>query len=352
MPPILQTITDAIINSTPDKKDISLVTGNSGRILFLATSYLKTGDESCHEKINELLDQNFMILEKEPLSTSFRNGLAGFGWLLQHLGEHRLLDQEELTDILRQFDRIITSDIHQKTDTLQDLTGFNARIFQTSHYLFPRLKKSGDIKPVLEAVVNHLDHIIPDYMNVGNTPFQSPETAPAILFLCTCVRSGIQEQKSKALITFILANIVISLSLFTDKNTFFPLRGSSDGRTVSLDLNMAHALWEAAKICKNTYWRRLACIILKYNTYNKDKNHDFFYQSGIARDHWGIAYRYRYFYQETAFRLLEKNSNFWCDAKLLPSLNSKYGVPGLENGISGIGLALIPPMDQSLIGII
>ncbi|RNL88445.1 hypothetical protein ED312_08295 [Sinomicrobium pectinilyticum] len=148
-----------------------------------------------------------------------------------------------------------------------------------------------------------------------------------------------------------LNNISLSVPEFIDKNTFFPAKNTGNNRIISLDLNMACALWEAGKACKNIHWKRLACIILKYNAYNKDKNHNFFYKTGIAKDNWLIAYLYQSFYNETGFKLFEKNSSFWRETKVLPSISSKYGTLGLQNGLSGIGLALMP-VEKKLIGIV
>ncbi|MGS2763425.1 lanthionine synthetase LanC family protein [Sinomicrobium sp. M5D2P9] len=347
----LRIITEALINTNPDKKDISLATGNSGRILFLATYYIQTRDETCQEKIEELLEENFETLNREPASTSFHNGLAGYGWLLQHLAENHLLDPDDLIDILAQFDDVITGEIHQKISTLKDLTTFNTEIFQTCHYLFQRLKKSGNIKSLLTEVVNNLENMISAFLKTEHLSFQWPTIPEIILFLSKCIRAGIQKKKSKELIELLLNNISLSVPEFIDKNTFFPAKNTGNNRIISLDLNMACALWEAGKTCDNTHWTRLAYIILKYNAYNKDKNHNFFYKKGIAEDNWAIAYLYQYFYKKTGFKLFEKNSSFWLETKLLPTINSKYSTLGMQNGLSGIGLALMP-VEEKLIGIL
>lgn len=351
MPPILQNIINAIINSTPDKKDISLTTGNSGRILFLTAYYTQTQDETCHQKIEELLEENFAILNREPVTASFHNGLAGYGWLLQYLVKNHLLDQDDLISILAQFDEVIMEEIHQKLSTLKDLTTFNTEIFQTCHYLFQRLKKSGNIKTLLTEVVNRLESIIFAFLKAGHPTFQEPAIPEITLFLSKCICADIQKKKSKELIELLLNDISLSIPEFIDKNTFFPIKRATGNNIISLDLNIAYALWEAGKACKNIHWKRLACIILKYNTYNKDKNHNFFYKTGIAEDNWAITYLYEYFYKETGFKLFEKNSSFWRETKVLPAINSKYSTLGLQNGLSGTGLALMP-VEKKLIGIV
>ncbi|RNL88446.1 hypothetical protein ED312_08300 [Sinomicrobium pectinilyticum] len=197
MPPVLQNIINAILNSTPDKKDISLTTGNSGRILFLTIYYTQTQDETCHQKIEELLEENFAILNREPVTASFHNGLAGYGWLLQHLVKNHLLDQDDLINILAQSDEVIMGEIHQKLNTLKDLTIFDMEFFQTCHYLFQRLKKSGCIKPLLTEVVNRLESMTFAFLKDGHPTFQEPAIPEITLFLSKCICTDIQKRKAK-----------------------------------------------------------------------------------------------------------------------------------------------------------
>ncbi len=105
-------LNDYLLN-TDCEGSISLYSGDSGRILYLAQIYLKTKEQKYLVKIYELIDS--LNLGEDSITTSFCSGLAGYGWLLNYLVKHDIIEVsdeyfEEIDSILAEQLEIEVSD--------------------------------------------------------------------------------------------------------------------------------------------------------------------------------------------------------------------------------------------------
>ena len=73
--------------------NIALYGGDSGIVLFLALYYKYSGDERYFQKMQECIEEILETINNANyLHYSFAVGLAGWGWLLEYLNQHELVD--------------------------------------------------------------------------------------------------------------------------------------------------------------------------------------------------------------------------------------------------------------------
>ncbi|MCW3466966.1 lanthionine synthetase C family protein [Chitinophaga nivalis] len=91
--------------------DTSLMYGKFGFVLYYAYAYKTFREEKYYELLTEALSAAIELLNETELTFSFGKGLAGCGWVLQHLINMGLLNRED--------DVIVALYDHIKTYSLQ-----------------------------------------------------------------------------------------------------------------------------------------------------------------------------------------------------------------------------------------
>lgn len=150
-----------------------LLTGNAGEAIFLYHVFMQKGDASAEKLANSLLDGIFDFLDKRNkfISPVFGNGLAGIGWCMEYLVEHKFCEGD--TDyILEDIDNSVFKTINEQEllplDLQQGLTGY---LF----YVISRLKNKSSKKistrinqGLLIKIINKLDERPPElFQNIG-----------------------------------------------------------------------------------------------------------------------------------------------------------------------------------------
>ena len=151
-----------------------LLTGNAGQALFLCLVSRKMNDVNAEQLADNLIDEVFDYLEKNKKFTpvTFGDGLAGVGWCVEYLVEHKFCDGD--TDhILEDIDNAVFRVIHEQIQLPLNLQqGLIGCLF----YVISRLKNKDTKKlstqinqGLLIKIINKIDEIAPDqFHNIGN----------------------------------------------------------------------------------------------------------------------------------------------------------------------------------------
>ena len=102
---IINAIYEKIISDIGYSSDISILTGTSGQILFLAYHYNTTREQNVKTSLEELIGSTLEYLsgaDPSEINFTYGGGLAGFYWVINHIIQNKLLfqDTEALTDII------------------------------------------------------------------------------------------------------------------------------------------------------------------------------------------------------------------------------------------------------------
>lgn len=105
MDKIIDSIYSGIVKGYKKSFDISILTGSSGKILFLAYLYNSTRNEQVKQDLECLIEHTIeLIINQHPdqLDFSYGRGVTGFYWVINHLYRNKILfkDSVMLKDIL------------------------------------------------------------------------------------------------------------------------------------------------------------------------------------------------------------------------------------------------------------
>lgn len=144
-----------------------LLTGKAGQAIFLYHVFSQKNDVLVEQLADNLLDEVFAFLEKKKNFTPpvFDNGLAGIGWCVEHLAEHKFRGGD--TDhILEDIDTAVFKTINEQTQLSLNLQqGLIGYLF----YVISRLKNKNTKKlstqinqALLIKIINKLDETVPN----------------------------------------------------------------------------------------------------------------------------------------------------------------------------------------------
>jgi lantibiotic modifying enzyme len=125
----ISSLADACVSDNPSlhTPHISLVSGETGLILWYAYLYAYFGKEHYFKKFSELLDQSIALLATQPADATIANGFTGLLWVIKHVIKLDLLDRqadEDLADLNSHMKTSFEADIDRKDyDLLHGLIG-------------------------------------------------------------------------------------------------------------------------------------------------------------------------------------------------------------------------------------
>lgn len=104
---IIDSVYTRILEEYRNSSDISILSGTSGKILFLSYLYHTNRDKHVKESIEEIIEYTITLITNKQfndLDFTYGGGIAGFYWVINHIYQNNLLfeDSIKVKDILCQ----------------------------------------------------------------------------------------------------------------------------------------------------------------------------------------------------------------------------------------------------------
>lgn len=357
--------------------NIGVMGGKAGVALFFFYYAQLTQEEKyvdfAHQVINEIFDE----INKEFSIHTLAGGLAGVGWMMEHLVQNDFVeaDTDEILESLDPFlYKAMIFDIEKGNyDFLHGAVG-------SGTYFISRLAKK-DSETYLKELVDHLDKVSHKFDDLdgaiawlsqldreketeGYNLSLSHGLASIIVFLAKLLEKDIYTEK----VSYLLDGAVrymLAHRLDTKKfQSNFPSWIGTDYPPAHSrlawcygDLGISMALWQAGQSAKNKEWKEVAINTLLHSTNRKDLKENAVIDAGLCHGAAGITHIYNRAYhyigndkfKETALYWLEQTLKFATyedgNAGYKAWHTDKYGgwvaEAGLLEGVAGIGLMMI-----------
>ena len=355
----------------------SLLTGRTGKALFLLYYSTYTMKETYFDMAMKILEEDFEMIDRGFSIHKLGSGLAGIFWLVDHLIEQGYIDAD-VRESMQEFDQYLAEKMLEEME--QGNFDFLYGSLGVAFYLLKRYGANPDLKNSLEKLIELLQQcaIEVDSDTVKWDTFQ-PDTLESIPNICLSHgMSGIAIMLSK----FVKADIARGMTIPLLRRTinfilsqeidpgkyvsYFPSR-SLESRTPVLtsrmawcygDLGVAMALYHAGNAANVDQWRRKAIEVLTYSCSRKDLHINSIKDAGLCHGAAGVAHIFHRLYLDTGIPSFQEASAYWYEQTLgfdsisndltgfAPYFNKE--VEDTESffgcflmGISGIGLSLL-----------
>ncbi|UCH93777.1 MAG: lanthionine synthetase C family protein [Candidatus Aminicenantes bacterium] len=371
------------------ESNIGLMGGKIGVALFYFYYAKFLGEDKFADYGVELISDVFDEINKDFTYHTHAGGLAGIGWTVEHLAQNDFIEtdtNEVLADLDPYLHKTMIYDIRNENyDFLHGAVGNGV-------YFLSRMANEKS-KDYLKELIDELDktsHKDEDgalkwlsTLNIedgtkGYNLSLSHGIASIIVFLGKVLETGIYNEKVSTLLN---GAVQYLLKYRLDREKFssnFPSWISeSDPLTASRlawcygDLGISIALWQAAQSVGNKDWEKIAAHVLLDSTARKDLKENTVMDAGLCHGAAGIMHIYNRAYHYTGIDTFKELTLYWAEQTLNMATfedgyagykawhTEKYGgwvpEPGLLEGVTGIGLALIslisdiePKWDRSL----
>jgi lantibiotic modifying enzyme len=369
-------ISDALLKNTEKlENSIGLMGGKVGVALFFFYYAQLTMEEKYVEYAHELITEIFDIINKESCVHTFAGGLAGVGWMMEHLVQNDFVEADT-DEILQDLDpflhKSMVYDIENGNyDFLHGAVGkgtyFLERLSkkESKDYLIElvdlldkiSLAKSGG-KIAWESILDH------DKGTKGYNLSLSHGISSIIVFLAKVLEKGISLEKVSRLLDGAV-NYILSHKLDTKKyHSHFPSWISEESPSGASrlawcygDLGIGNALWQAGQAAGNKEWEEKSLDTLLHSTGRRDLKQNAVIDVGLCHGAAGITHIYNRMYHATGRNVFRESTLYWLDHTLKMATykdgyagykawhTEKYGgwvtEAGLLEGVAGIGLMLI-----------
>jgi lantibiotic modifying enzyme len=372
----LSEISDVLLKNTEKLKDsIGLMGGKAGVALFFFYYAQLTMEEKYVDYAHELITEIFDIINKESCIHTFAGGLAGVGWMMEHLAQNDFVEADT-DEILQDLDPFLHKSMlfdieNGNYDFLHGAVGIGT-------YFLDRLSKKESKDYLIELVdlldkISHqkgegkiawesvLDH---EKGTKGYNLSLSHGIASIIVFLAKMLEKGIFIEKVSHLLNGAV-NYLLSYTLDPKKyHSHFPSwiseeNPSSPSRLAWCygDLGIGMALLQAGRAAGNKEWEEKALNTLLHSTGRRDLKENAVIDVGLCHGAAGIAHIYNRMYHATGRDIFRETALYWLDHTQKMAVyedgyagykawhTEKYGgwvaEAGLLEGIAGIGLMLI-----------
>lgn len=331
---VLNNICISLENKKSDKRNEAL-NGNAGLALFFFYYYKYSKKEAYYNKAVGILDEVIDVINDNHPNSAFFNGIAGIGWLLEHLNENDFIEID--TDSF--FEDAIDNYLHDNM----------LKLLNSNHFGF------------YDGSLGHCLYFIKRYQNTNSSrlklKFRNYITEQ-IFFLERQRLSGLtgiksfpyQNENITGLYTpglnEYLANIINFLSLLYSLNDFNPIIEpllEDHANFILKNINKCNTfkpeivlcLWKSGNILNKKEIRERAEEIFQKNLIQDE--------SASIDSYLRASLVYDFLFQETNNTIYKEFKNYWLN-KSLKTISSK-GLEnldvGLWNGLSGVGLSLI-----------
>lgn len=365
-----------ILRKNPMKtEEIGLLSGKAGLVVFLFYYSIFTGDDSFADDGLEIVSEIFDTINNGYAYHTFCTGLAGVGWVIEHLKQNDLLDvetDEVLDELDLYFQKRMIEDIKSGNyDFLHGALGLGCYFLnrlsndKSKEYLIQlidELKKQGKIDK--DSSIKWLSVLDQEKGTKGFNLSLSHGLASIIGFLSKMLEVGIYREK----VSFLLDGAVrylLKCSLDTKKyGSNFP-SWIQEGEPLNSsrlawcygDLGIGISLWQASRSMGSKELEKRAIDVLLHTTRRRDPVEEHVADAGLCHGAAGIAHIYNRIYNYTGMEAFKESAIYWFDQTLKMATfddgyagykawyTEKHG--GWQNqasileGIAGIGLAMI-----------
>ncbi len=377
-------ICNALYKEREIRKDIELMSGVSGEILFFFEYYRYTKDEKHLEHalflLKELINE---ILPNYPFPSSIAKGYSGLGWLIYYLknvGEldintseiFNALDNHLFNEMIKYLNKsnydylhgaigcgfyfLKKDDSKLKTQAIEDLIRGLENIaiksqkeIKWSH--FDNTTQNID-KESYNLGLAHGNPSILNFLNEVNLDKSLNINCTNLIqkslnFITSC-EFELKESNSTSYYPYYYN----SLSK-TNKNRLAWCYG---------DLGVSCSLWKTGVNLNDVNVINKTIEILEYNSYKRSLKKNLVFDAGLCHGSSGIALIFNEFYKKTRNKSFKLASNYWTEITLslatfdnglagykayTPNLSSKYtNNRSFLEGISGIGLSLLSQLTE------
>lgn len=308
---------------------------------------------------------NFCIekINNGQFSASYCNGLAGFGWLLNHLEENGFADKDEFSSILS------VTDTHIENHLQQCMLNGNYDFFHGAlGAVFYLLKRSGSNRDY-ENSISLLFSKLPDlYTTIGDydlCKFAVSETvegklkkmlhlgpahgiAGLIAILSLAYDKGyFREQSLEWINTF--ARLLLESEMQADSVSQFPMwtdletkeKAFSSLSWCSGDTGIGAALLNASDIPGHSTWRDQSVAILKKASGRREIEQSMIKGYGICHGYFGASRIFSRANAANPSREFKEASHYWLK-KGMDALSITDESPlSILNGLAGAGLVML-----------
>jgi lantibiotic modifying enzyme len=375
----LKYIKEAITQKKEIEKviDHGLFGGTSGIALFFFYYSQYANDEKLYDKACELIEDCFEKVKNGAVYQTFAGGLAGLGWLIEHLSRNDILEidtNETIGEIDEYLHEYMLREINQGNyDYLHSAGGI-------ALYFLSR-ESNPKSKVYLNEYVEVLyKHSIADSQGVkwiseihvqGNEKTKvynlslSHGMASIVAILSKIYKRGINKKKTEELLKKAISYILSKQFDIKVSNSYFPNSISLDGdKGVSSrlawcygDLGISVALWNVSKVLEDKELEDKSLEILLHASNRRDLQKNYVIDAGLCHGTAGIAHIFNRMYRNTNRKEFKDASGYWLNetlkmAKFDDGLagykayrTEKYGGWindfGFLEGVAGIGLAIL-----------
>jgi len=365
------------INQFNCGNNLSLLSGNSGLSLFTFYYSRHFENEEFYDYACSIIEDSFEKIQNGQTYPTFAVGLAGLGWMLEHLSQNEFLEIDtnevigELDDFLYEY---MLKEIKKGNyDYLHNAGGI--ALYFLSRESNPKsneyLKKYIDILGEHSLVDNKGLKWKSEIPGEGEKKIEvynlslSHGMASIVAILSKIYKRGINNEKTEKLLKGAINYILANQFDISDSNSYFPNSISLDGDmgTPSRlawcygDLGISVALWNASQVLNDNELEQKTVEILIHASKRRDLQKNYVLDTSLCHGTAGIAHIFNRMHINTGIADFKDASTYWFDetlkmakfgdglagfkvwrSKEMGGWTNDYGF--LE-GIAGIGLAMI-----------
>ena len=327
--------------------DIGLFTGKTGLVLFNFYYYKLTKEIRYADSTTKIITEIIQAINGGENAHTFCNGLAGFGWTMEHLFKNNFTELTNI-DFLKNLDHYLYKKMLNdfNSDNYDLLHGaIGAGMYFLNHLSDPKsyeiivqlidglenicIKEiDGSIK--WESVIIDIDektqHVYDLCLSHG--------IASIIAFLAKVYAKDIYKEKVIILLNGAVQFLLKHKSVLNNDNSYFPNWVNLDGTSIKSrlawcygDLGIGIALFNAAKVTSNIKLEEISLEILLQTTQRKNLETEGIVDAGICHGTSGIALIYLRMYGYTNNNVFKEASEYW--------LNLTLDLAKFEDGYAG-----------------
>lgn len=362
----------------------SLTSGHPGIALFYSNYFQLTQNTDHQSLSNSIIKDCFEYIAQNDVTHTFADGIAGLGWILQHLLKNDFLKGSE--DALNEIDEYLeVVSIYQAEDGNYDF--LHGSIGCGIYFLERADKVSYDILGKLidglakTAIKKEEGTFWPDRFTDGtqNTQglvanFGLAHGLPSVVFFISKVYDrGIRQTQCKDLLEQCIKFMLNYATALKTSNYFLPpllLYGTKlnevdyKGRLAWCygDLGVAIALYQSSVSLDRDDWKQIAIDVAISTTRRVHYEDTMIIDGGICHGMAGVAHIYKRFYYYTGNVLFLKSANYWYSQLLkflenrgidnfsewYPPQNQWVTSFGFLTGLAGVGISLISAVSDDI----
>jgi lantibiotic biosynthesis protein len=377
----INAIAKCLLNYKDKNENISLFEGKAGIVLFWAYFLEYSGNIKLEKTLSSLIYDVFQGIRLGSKSPAFGNGLAGIGWVIEHLKQSGFIDID--TDSLfGSFDDFLYPFMLKymqrgEYDYLHGSLGIGLYYLNRSSNpktqlyitrLVDELEKGGKCFPDSIAWESEISN---ETNARGYNLGMSHGIASIISVLSLFYKANVQCEKTNLLVKRSVNFLLQSKQENKLPGSCYPRWINKNGYPVGNlgrlswcynDLGISMALWNAGKIFNNDLWKQEAVATLLNTTKTTDLVKAGVNDAGLCHGAAGIAHIYNRAFKYTGVEKFKESAVYWFEQSLKMAVfedglagyktfaSSKYGGMynnyGFLEGIAGIGLAMISAVSE------